>query len=230
MTSEWWLDERAHAGAEHLDADYVATYDAKAGFDPSAEVARLVAAGLGPGTTLVDLGAGTGVFAAAAVATGAAVIAVDVSPAMVDEMENRFDASTSSIGVVEAGFLSYEHSGPPADFVFSRNALHQLPDFWKVVALDRIASFVRPNGVLRLLDLAFDLEPAGVGEGVEHWMRGAVEDPAHGFTADDYAEHLRSEHSTFTWLLEPMIERAGFDIVERDTWRGAYAAYTCRRR
>ena len=32
----------------------------------------------------------------------------------------------------------YEHGGPPADFVFTRNALHQVPDFWKAIALDRI--------------------------------------------------------------------------------------------
>jgi hypothetical protein len=32
--------------------------------------------------------------------------------------------------------------------VFTRNALHQLPDFWKAIALDRIVSFLRPNGTL----------------------------------------------------------------------------------
>lgn len=29
-------------------------------------------------------------------------------------------------------------------------------------------------------------------------------------------EHVRDEHSTFTWLLEPMIERAGFAIEQAD--------------
>jgi len=27
-------------------------------------------------------------------------------------------------------------------------------------------------------------------------------------------EHVRDEHSTFTWLLEPMIRRAGFEIEQ----------------
>ncbi len=35
------------------------------------------------------------------------------------------------IECVRAEFLSCEHSGPPADAVFTRNAVHQLPDFWK---------------------------------------------------------------------------------------------------
>jgi hypothetical protein len=50
---------------------------------------------------------------------------------------------------VRAGFLTYEHTGPLADAVFTRNALHQLPDFWKVLALDRIARVLRPGAVLR---------------------------------------------------------------------------------
>lgn len=40
--------------------------------------------------------------------------------------------------------------------------------------------------------------------------------------------HLRDEHSTFSWLLEPMIERAGFTI-ERAGYdsRRIYAEYVC---
>lgn len=30
----------------------------------------------------------------------------------------------------------------------------------------------------------------------------------------DIEEHVRDEHSTYTWLLEPMIERAGFRIEQ----------------
>ncbi len=44
--------------------------------------------------------------------------------------------------------------------MFTRNALHHLPDFWKAIALDRIATFLRPGGVLRLHDLIFDFQPA----------------------------------------------------------------------
>ena len=29
-----------------------------------------------------------------------------------------------------------------------------------------------------------------------------------------YLEHVRDEHSTFTWLLEPMLERVGFRIAD----------------
>lgn len=35
-----------------------------------------------------------------------------------------------------------------------------------------------------------------------------------GWTRAEIAEHVRDENSTFTWLLEPMITRAGFEIIE----------------
>lgn len=35
------------------------------------------------------------------------------------------DTSVSATGVQICTYLSYRHEGPPADFVFTRNALHQ---------------------------------------------------------------------------------------------------------
>jgi hypothetical protein len=125
--------------------------------------------------------------------------------------------------------LSFRHTGDPVDVVFSRNALHQIPDFWKGVALDRVAKMLVPGGILRLRDLVYDFEPNDAPARMAAWFAGAVDDPAKGWTADELAEHVRLEHSTYTWLLEPMLERTGFEIIERSVVRGVYAAYTCRR-
>jgi SAM-dependent methyltransferase len=226
----WWLDELTTAGAEHLDGAYVAGYDKKAQFNPSEDIELLQALGLDETSTVVDLGSGTGTFALAAAALGASVVAVDVAPAMVDALRSRTGKQgLPNLTVVEAGFLSYRHEGDPADVVFTRNALHQLPDFWKVIALRRIAQILRPGGLLRLRDLVFDIEPDQVEETVEAWMGSAVEDPAHGYTAPEFSEHVRSEFSTFTWLLDPMFPHAGFEVVDRDIRRSVYAAYTCRK-
>ena len=58
------------------------------------------------------------------------------------------------------------------------------------------------------------------GTGIEtDWIRAELE------------EHVRDEHSTFTWLLEPMIERSGFRIDEADySLDGIFASYVVRRR
>jgi SAM-dependent methyltransferase len=224
-----WLNELGHAGAEHPDPAFVAGYDAKQQFDPSDDVEALVGLGLGPSTRLLDLGAGTGTLTVvAAAATGADVTAIDVSPAMVEHLGAR-SAAAPDVEVCEGGFLSYEHNGEPFDFVYCRNVLHQLPDFWKVIALWRVAGWLRPGGVLMLRDLVYDLAPDEIEAGIEAWFDRAVDDPATGYTADDFADHVRTEHSTFTWLLEPMLERTGFEIVARDVRRGVYASYTCRR-
>ena len=90
-----------------------------------------------------------------------------------------------------------QHTGPAADAVFSRNALHQLPDFWNALALDRIAGLLRPGGILRLRDLIFDFQPAEAGAIFDDWLEGAVTDPERGYTREDFAEHLRTEFSTF---------------------------------
>ena len=54
--------------------------------------------------------------------------------------------------------------------------------------------------------------------------------PTLGDTSADFAEHIRTEHSRFRWLLEPMLAVAGFEIVTADFERSVYGAYTCRRR
>ena len=223
----WTPDEIGYAGLEHLDADYVAGYDAKAQVDPRDDIAILVAHGLGPGTTILDLGAGTGVFTAAAAATGATVIAVDVSPAMVRHLDAQF-AGQPDVTVVPAGFLTYEHIGAPVEFVYCRNALHQLPDFWKGIALQRITRYLAPGAIFRVRDLVFDFEPAEADEFIPAWMAGGVDDPARGWTPDELAEHVRIEFSTYRWLFEPMLERVGFEILDVDYVRRAYGAYTCR--
>ena len=37
-----------------------------------------------------------------------------------------------------------------------------------------------------------------------------------GWTRSDIEEHIRDEHSTYTWLLEPMIQRCGFAIEQTE--------------
>ena len=229
VAKSWMIDELAHAGPEHLDPAFVAGYDRKQGYpDPAADLAALGAHGLDAESVVVDIGAGAGQFAIAAARRFGHVTAVDVSPAMLAALSERAAAAgLANLDVVRAGFLSYQHAGPPADGVYTRNALHQLPDFWKALALDRIARMLRPGGVLRLRDLVFDFGPDEATAVFTGWLDHAAADPAAGYTSADYAEHIRTEFSTFRWLLEPMLAVAGFEIVAADFEARLYGAYTC---
>ncbi|WP_197093792.1 class I SAM-dependent methyltransferase [Nonomuraea sp. SBT364] len=226
------LDELVHAGPEHLDPAFVAGFDRKQGYpDPAEDLAVFADHGLADDATVVDLGSGTGQFALAAATRFGRVVAVDVSAAMVERLRQRAaDNALSNLECVQAGFLSYEHAAPLADGVFSRHALHQLPDFWKTLALERIARMLRPGGVLRLCDLIYDFHPSQAEEVFERWLDGASADPGAGYTRDDYIEHIRTEHSTFRWLLEPMLAAAGFEIVAVKFRGPVYGAYTCIKR
>jgi len=186
--------------------------------------------GIGQAATVVDLGTGTGRFALAAAPLVRRVVAADVSPAMLAVLRQRItEARLGNVECVRAGFLSYEHTGAPADAVYTRNALHQLPDFWKALALERIANLLRPGGVLRLRDLIFDFQPGEAEAVLDGWLDDAVADPARGYTRADFAEHLRTEFSTFRWLLEPMLAAAGFAVVTAGFDGSIYGAYTCVR-
>ena len=224
-STAWEFDELAHAGAEHLDSAYVAAYDEKSPTDWTEEVAELLRLGVGATSTVVDLGAGTGAFACSIAPYVSRVVAVDVSEAMVNAIRRR------GVEVVRAGFLSYEHQGDPPAAVVSRNALHHLPDFWKAIALERIARLLRPGGVLLLQDIVYSFEPAEASDAFAAWLDSAPIDPSKGWTAEQLAEHIREESSTFSWLLEPMLERVGFEIRKRRPSQSAtYAACTCIRR
>jgi ubiquinone/menaquinone biosynthesis C-methylase UbiE len=229
-TPGWLLDEITSAGRENLDPDHVARYDVKEDAGATAEVSELVALGLTGASTLVDLGAGTGQLTLAVAPSCRRVVAVDVSPVMVAALRRELAAQrVTNVDVVEAGFLTYEHEGDPADFVYSRYALHHLPDFWKGAALARIRRMLRPGGVFRLWDVVYAFEPAEVEARIEAWCATGGTDAASAWTRAELEEHVRDEHSTFTWLLEPMIERSGFAIdhaVRSDD--GIFAKYVAR--
>lgn len=226
--AHWLFDEMAHAGPEHLDAAYVEAYDRKAGYDPARDLAHLQTCGLHGDSTLVDLGSGTGAFALAAAPLCRRVVAVDVSAPMLRVLDARMkERGIANIECVRAGFLTYEHHGGPADFVCSRHALHHLPDFWKAVAVTRIAAVLRPGGVFWTRDLMYSFDPHDADGAIERWLARASTRPGTGWTRAELETHVRSEYSTFTWLFEPTLERAGLKIQARELSDSRiYAAYT----
>jgi SAM-dependent methyltransferase len=227
-STPWLFDELSHAGEEHLDPAYVAAYDRKAQTDPADDLTRLRDLGLGGESTLIDFGAGTGTFALAAAPLCRRVVAVDVSAPMLEQLRERARANgLANVEAVQSGFLTYRHRGEPADFAYSRNALHHLPDFWKGIALHRVAAALRPGGFFFLRDLVYSFDPDEAAEVIETWLSHAPRQAEEGYTAEDLATHVRTEHSTYTWLLEPMLRRAGFEIRDAEYGAQVFAAYTC---
>ena len=229
-TPTWFVDELSYAGRENLDADHVARYDAKEDASAAGEVALLTELGLRRESLVVELGAGTGQFSVEVAPVCARVIAVDVSPVMLRQLQAKVATrKLSNVEVVRAGFLTYQHVGDPADFVYSRFALHHLPDFWKAMALDRLRRMVRLGGVLRLWDVVYDFDPSEAEERIEAWCATGGDGVEGEWSRAELEEHVRDEHSTFSWILEPMIRRCGFEIAHAEhTDDGIFAKYLLR--
>lgn len=161
VSAPWFLDELAHAGTEHLDADFVAGYDRKQGHPPvDGDLAALREHGvLTRDATVVDLAAGTGRFALAAAPHCRRVIAVDVSPTMIEHLRHAAaEAGASNVECVRAGFLSYEHRGSPADAVFCRKRAAPAP---RLLEGHRADHRVRGSGAdLRRVHMRSSLTPA----------------------------------------------------------------------
>jgi ubiquinone/menaquinone biosynthesis C-methylase UbiE len=188
----WLLDETAFAGRENLDPDHVARYDDKEDAGAADEVALCLRLGIGPMSTVVEFGSGTGQFTTAMASQCARVVAVDVSTVMQGRLFDKLaDGGTANIEQVEAGFLTYRHTGEPADLVYSRLALHHLPDFWKAVALDRIHAMLRPGGILRLFDVVFSFEPNEAVERIESWCATGGANAEDDWTRAELEEHVR---------------------------------------
>jgi SAM-dependent methyltransferase len=224
-TPAWFPDETAYAGRENFDEAHVARYDGKEDADADAEVRLLQDAGMTRSSRVVEFGPGTGQFTVCVARSCAHVTAVDVSPVMLERLEARVRGQ-ENVDVVRAGFLSYVHEGPPADVVYSRLALHHLPDFWKAIALTRLRQILRPGGLLRLWDVVYDFDPSDAVDRIEAWCASGTDAVDTGWTRAELEEHVRDEHSTFTWLLEPILARAGFATLDAEhSADGIWAKY-----
>jgi trans-aconitate methyltransferase len=92
-----------------------------------------------PGERILDVGCGTGHLTAEIAASGATMVGIDSSPAMIAQARQNFPKLAFQL-VDAADF----HTGEPFDAVFSNAALHWMPDPHRVAAA--IARALKPGG------------------------------------------------------------------------------------
>ncbi|GAA2689603.1 class I SAM-dependent methyltransferase [Streptomyces aculeolatus] len=226
----WFFREYEPVGIDLGSAAAVASYDSNQGTDPDADDALLDRLGVVADTRLVDLACGTGSLVVQAARRRAEAHGVDVSEEMLAFARGRAERAGASAHWHRAGFLDYAHQAGPADVVTTKSALHQLPDFWKQQALINAADILRPGGTFYLWDVIFSFPPADAAEHLQRWIDTAGRPEGRGFTRADFEAHVREEFSTYTWILEGMLERAGFDIVSRECRTPTHGEILCRRR
>ncbi len=229
----WLYDETRPCGVNYNNALLARHYDSHhqsfRDYRKEAEdiVARL---DVGPSATVIDMGCGTGAFALHAAGHYRTVHAVDVSPAMLRRAQRKADKmGLKNIEFHRGGFLTYEHRAEPADAISTVFALHHLPDFWKLVALRRLAWMLRPNGRLFLFDVVFSFDIGEYEQSIERFI-GKTREQMGENGRDESETHVREEYSTCDWIMEGLLEKAGFSIQTADYRDGFLASHLCMKR
>lgn len=224
----WYFREYAPVGVELGTPQAVAAYDRNQGTSAERDDELLDRLGVTSGTVLVDLACGTGSFVVAAARRGAEAHGVDVSPEMLRFARNRADGEGVSARWHHAGFLDHRHQGPAADVVTTKSALHQLPDMWKQHALRGAAAMLRPGGTFYLWDVMFSFDPVDADRELQRWVDAAA--GGGSFSREDFETHVREEFSTYTWILEGLLDRAGLEVVSTSYPTPVYGEIVCRKR
>lgn len=182
---------------------------------------------LKPDQTVLELGAGTGEFALAASRRCSRVYAVDLSHGMLRYAQKKAASrDIHNVDFLKGGFLTYEHQGDPVDATVTQIALHHLPDFWKQVALLRIAALLKKGGKLCLRDVVYSFDTAKYEDYFRKFFAQASARGGDEF-AGIMADHVKNEYSTLDWIMRGMIERAGFEIVGARHKHGFFGLYFC---
>jgi 2-polyprenyl-3-methyl-5-hydroxy-6-metoxy-1,4-benzoquinol methylase len=127
------------------DPEYVWGWGSAAGKVRMARRARLIAAGAGlkPGLVALEVGCGTGNFTSVFAESGARIVAVDVSPALLERAHKR-NLPEDKITFLCKRFEDCDVEGP-FDAVIGSSILHHLD---MAAALPRIYQLLAPGGVL----------------------------------------------------------------------------------
>ena len=225
---EWQWNEFQQVGTDYADVAEVAEYDARmATFrDVETENRRMLETlALLPASRVLEIGCGTGRFSRAAAAAGHQVTAVDVSPVMLEYVALKArEEGVDGITTHHGGFLSMDLSADSFDAVVSTAALHHLPDLWKIVGLERVYGVLKPGGQFILGDVVFSVGRGQWAKGFDDFVCGLPEAIRPGA-----AQHVAKEYSTLDWIMEGLLQRAGFEIVSVEPAPASFLVYHCRR-
>jgi putative AdoMet-dependent methyltransferase len=229
ISPRWQYDEFSGFALDFHDPRQVALYEARQGTDLEAENRLVRLLGIAKEDTLIEYGAGTGLFLEAAANVCRHAHAVDVSQAMIELASRRLrKLGANNVTFHHAGFLTYEHRGEPASFVITKFALHHLPDFWKVAALIRVNRFLRMGGLFYLEDVVFSFGSESFDKAIQEWIDQASASGT-SFSKREFEGHVRDEYSTYSWILEAIIQRTGFAIRKAEFLSPTIATYLCEK-
>ena len=225
----WLYNELQQIGVDFSNQAEVEAYDQKQGSNsPEACRELLGRLSVGANDRVLEFGTATGNLTIEAAKRCQHAYGVDVSLPMLEYARVKAErAGVDNATFVHAGFLSYEHTSSLVDFAITKFALHHLSDFWKARALLNVASSLKVGGRLYLQDVIFSFSPRAAEREVEAWIQEVT--GYSGFTRSEFETHVRDEYSTFDWIMDGLLTRTGFEILEKNVESSTYVEYFCER-
>ncbi len=229
---DWIYDESNHVGVDYSQKDNVSIYDDQMeSFRDYENEAKIFIEKIGvsepKNLTAIDMGCGTGAFSIHASKYLKKIYAVDVSEEMLKIAKSKAKMNKiDNIDFYNSGFLQFQPT-EKIDIIHTKWAFHHLPDYWKQAGLLNMNKMLKPGGVLFLTDFVFKFDPD-----YEKNTDALLEELAKDFSKDfveETKEHIRDEYSTFDWILQGLIERAGFNIEKVNTEDSLASEYFCRK-
>ncbi len=229
-TNPTWYFTEKQIGVDYLDSKIAGDYDKEhqSFRDFNAEAEDIVdKLKIESEDLVIDFGCGTGAIALNLAKYCKKVICVDISSEMLDILKTK--AIKDDIKNIEThcgGFLTYLHEGEEVDKIVSKFALHHLPDFWKSIALLKMANTLKAGGKLYLSDVVFTFEPSDHESSIKG-MIDDMRDMASDSMVDETIIHIKDEFSTYDWIIEGLLEKAGFSIDSKIMEDQNYLTYVC---
>ena len=229
---DWMYNEFTQVGVDYTEKVNVGEYDRE--MENFRDYEKEVEAFLeklnisDPGNlTVVDIGCGTGAFAIHAAKYFKKIYAVDVSKEMLKSASVKAEAKKiKNIEFHNSGFLHFKTKSE-VDIINTKWAFHHLPDYWKQAGLLNMNKMLKLGGILFISDVVFKFDP-NFEENTDALINKLSKDYSKDFI-DEVKIHIKDEYSTFDWVLQGLIERAGFQIEQMNTDNVFESEYICRK-
>ncbi len=229
---DWMYNEFNQVGVDYSENETVNEYDSE--MESFRDYEQEVEAFLeklnisDPGKlTVIDIGCGTGAFSIHAAKHFKQIHAVDVSKEMINAASAKAEAKNiKNIEFHNSGFLQFQPK-MEADIINTKWAFHHLPDYWKQVGLLNMNKMLKLDGIMFMSDVVFKFDP-DYEANTDTLIRQLSKDFSEDFI-NEVKIHIRDEYSTFDWVLQGLIERAGFSIEQMNTDDVLESEYVCRK-
>ena len=226
---KWYYDEFKQVGVDYANFEEVQAYDLRMqklrNIKQECEYIR----GLlkpAPSDCILEIGTGTGELALDISAYCKKVIAIDVSPMMINfAIRKAENQNKINVQFCHAGFLTYE-STDEFDVIIAQLSLHHLTDYWKLIGLRRIYKMLKDGGKFYLRDVVFPSQIKDY-EGYFNNIISGLRKVAGEKIAEETEIHIGVEFSTLDWIMEGLLRSVGFNIEQANYYDGFMANYVC---